>query len=205
MLNHSQSHVCKQLRERVAAEPTAEPPGGATESYINSLVGIYRNRSDFYVGNVVPGQPLIEPEGVWRTHSTFHPETGKRRSADTLLDRSNKNLVIRTNAKVSRILFDGDIGVPMTAGYKVTGTPRARCVRLRSLEVVCVKAEGRIYVTSGAIHTPELLLKSGLGPEGRKVKNSNVSFVGILRAMLNATESYSPHYFCLLLDRSKSC
>lgn len=194
-----------QLRERVASEPTKEPLGGATELYFNSVVGVYRNRSDFNVGNVAPGQPFIEPEGVWRTHSIFHPESGRRRSADTLLDRSNANLVIRTNAKVSRILFDGDIGVPLTAGYKATGIPRARCVRLQSLEVLCVKAEGRIYVSSSALHTPEVLIKSGIGPEGSKVKNPNVSYAMPYPSSDGRRHRTILTVFRLLLGRSKSC
>jgi choline dehydrogenase-like flavoprotein len=151
-----------------------EKAGSGSKTYINSLIDVFKNRSDFNVVNVDPGQPFLEENGVWRSHSTFEPETGNRRSADTILDRGNANLDIRTKTKVSRILFDGDAGVPWTAGYKAGDTPRARCVRLASLEVICVKAEGRIYLTSGALHTPELLLKSGIGPSGRKVKSSEV-------------------------------
>jgi choline dehydrogenase-like flavoprotein len=63
----------------------------------------------------------------------------------------------------------------MRAGHRADGTPRARCIVLDSHETVCVKSEGRIYLSSGALHTPELLLKSGIGPSGRKVKNAKVS------------------------------
>jgi choline dehydrogenase-like flavoprotein len=75
-----------QIRERVAPEPTSEPPGSASETYINNLLRIYQNRSDFTVGNIKPGQPFLpknDSNVVWRAHSTFHPITGARRSSDT--------------------------------------------------------------------------------------------------------------------------
>jgi choline dehydrogenase-like flavoprotein len=169
--------ACLQIRERVAPEPTTEPPGSASQTYIDNVVRIYQNRSDFTVGNVDPGLPFPPSFGsniVWRTHSTFHPVTGARRSSDTLLDRDNENLDIRTNALVSKILFDGDAGIPTASRTRATDTPRVRCVRLEPEEVICVKAKGRIYISAGAFHTPALLMKSGIGPNGDKVENDKV-------------------------------
>lgn len=178
VLNHPLCDIfCSdtQVRERVAPEPTAEAPGSGPEAYIKNVIAIYENQTDFKVVDVDPGQPFIEINGVWRTHSTFHPQTGRRRSSDTLLDRGNPNLVVRTDSKVSSILFDGDSGIPTTAAAaKATATPRARCVRLVSREVFCVKDQGRIYLSAGAIHTPDLLIRSGIGPNGTKFDNPNV-------------------------------
>jgi GMC oxidoreductase len=173
ILNHS-IFIFVQVRGRVAPEPVAEVPGSGSETYIKSLFNVFESRSDFADVNADPGQPFLDVGSAWRTHSTFHPVTGMRRSADTILDRNNANLDIRKKTKVASILFDGDLGVPLTAGYTAGDTPRARCVRFTSLEVVCVKAEGRIYISSGALHTPELLLKSGIGPSGKKVTNTEV-------------------------------
>ena len=152
-----------------------ESPGSRADTYIKTVLDIYKNRTDFTVGNSTEGQPYLEPDGVWRTHSTFHPQTGRRRSSDTVLDRSNKNLVIETNARVDNILFDGDADIPTKATFAVTGVPRARCVVFATSKVVCVKKEGRIYLSAGALHTPELLIKIGIGPNGARVDNSNVS------------------------------
>jgi choline dehydrogenase-like flavoprotein len=141
-------------------------------------VHVYQNRSDFTVGNVKSGQPFLPTNGsnvVWRAHSIFHPTTGARRSSDTILDRDNENLDIRTNALVSKVLFDGDAGIPAASRARAGETPRARCVRLENDEVICVQAQGRIYISAGAFHTPKLLLKSGIGPNGDKVVNSKVS------------------------------
>lgn len=127
--------------------------------------------------NTDPGRPGIpEKEGVWRTHSLFDSTTGQRRSADTLLDRDNPNLVIRTETEVRQILIDGDFGIPLAAWKPESsaGTPRARCVQFTSLEVVCVKEHGRIFLAAGAFHTPEILIKSGVGPGGHRVNNKQV-------------------------------
>ena len=145
---------------------------------------MYRNRTDFNIANVTTGQPVIVPDGVWRTHSIFDPVTGERRSADTILNRSSENLDIRINTEVQRVLFDGDLGVSLTARYPLTETPRARCVRLASLEIVCVKEKGRIYLAAGAFHTPGLLMKSGIGPGGRNYDNPHVSSVGLSHSSL---------------------
>jgi GMC oxidoreductase len=166
-----------QIREHVAPEPTSEPPGSASETNVNELLRIYQNRSDFIVGNVKHAQPFLptnDSNVVWRAHSIFHPITGARRSSDTILDRDNKNLNIRTNALVSKVLFDGDAGIPAASRVRATETPRARCVRLETDEVICIKAQGRIYISAGAFHTPELLLKSGIGPHDGKVVNAKV-------------------------------
>ena len=61
------------------------------------------------ITNVDPGQPGLPPQfGIWRTHSIFEPQTGDRRSADTILNRDDENLEVRIKQKVKRILFDGD-------------------------------------------------------------------------------------------------
>jgi GMC oxidoreductase len=83
---------------------------------------------------------------------------------------------VRLETAVRWILFDGDFTFPFTLLWRFRGkkTPRARCVRLTSLETVCVKEGGRIFLAAGAFHTPELLIRSGIGPGGRVVDNKEV-------------------------------
>jgi choline dehydrogenase-like flavoprotein len=133
------------------------------------------------IANVDPGQPGIPSEGgIWRTHSIFEPVTGVRRAADTVLDRNNENLEVRIKSKVDRILFDGDEGVPLQVEqednlkFKDPPKPTARCVRFVGGKVDCVKRGGRIFLSAGAFHTPELLMKSGIGPDGTVVDNNEV-------------------------------
>jgi len=135
---------------------------------------VYNDSDQFNVVNVDPGQPNILTDGVWRIHSTFNATSRKRRSADTLLQRDHPRLTVRTKTEVKRILYDGDLGVPLTAQQRRGDKPRARCVRFTSLEVVCVKEEGRVFLAAGAIHTPVLLMKNGIGDGGKVVHNPEV-------------------------------
>jgi choline dehydrogenase-like flavoprotein len=162
--------------------------------YVKNLVNIYGNHSGFTLANVTAGQYQMEEAGVWRTHSTFNPKTGRRRSSDTLLDRNNTNLKIRTNTKVTAILFDGDGGIPYRVRSRRTGLSRARCVRLASLELICVKPEGRIYLSAGAFHTPALLMRSGIGPNGTRFKNSEVGQNLVDKPALLVAGSFQPGF-----------
>lgn len=145
-----------------------EEAGSTTETYIKGIIDVYNTTlsDEFNIVNVDPGQPSIEPDGVWRSHSMFSATSRDRRSADTLLERDHPRLDVRTKTEVKRILYDGDLGVPITAGKRKGDTPRARCVRFTSLEVVCVKEQGRIFLSAGTFHTPELLMKNGIGEGG---------------------------------------
>jgi choline dehydrogenase-like flavoprotein len=127
------------------------------------------------VANVDPGQPWIPAEGgIWRTHSIFEPVTGVRRAADTVLDRTNENLEVRIKSEVDMILFDGDEGVPLHVEQEENLKPTAHCVRFVGGKVACVKRGGRIFLSAGAFHTPELLMKSGIGRNGVVVDNDEV-------------------------------
>ena len=163
------------VRERVAPDPQEETPGSPASVFVETMIdSLSGGTANFGIVNVDPGQPQVPEFGIWRTHSIFEPTTRRRRSADTVLDRDNPNLDIRVNSNVERILFDGDLGVPIGAATTSGDTPRARCVRLSTFEVICVKAEGRIYLAAGALRTPDLLMKSGIGKDGRKVTNAEV-------------------------------
>jgi choline dehydrogenase-like flavoprotein len=176
------------------------------------LINIFSNRSDFRMGNT-SGQPTVELGGVWRTHSTFDPVTQKRRSSDTLLDRDNPNLTIKTKAKVSRVLYDGDELVPYRVRSSITQQIQqqqqqnqrqnnqrqstlatARCVRLTSLEIHCVRYGGRIYISSGVIHTPHVLINSGIGPNGTVVDNPNVGQNLVDKPAILVAGSFQPGF-----------
>ena len=185
-----------QVRERVAF-PTVEVTGSTAESYIQEAIKTFQNPGGFNVGTLDEGgSPTVEEGKVWRTYSTFNPATGERRSANTILNLDQENLVLRANTEVTEILFDGDLGVPFPREGDI---PRARCIRTGATglftpeQIICVRKEGRIYITAGTILSTALLLKSGVGPGRRNVDNAQVrqtrerSFVCFLALIFRQT------------------
>ncbi|MQA11327.1 MAG: hypothetical protein GEU98_22785 [Pseudonocardiaceae bacterium] len=65
--------------------------------------------------------------------------------------RDRPNLVIRGNAHVDRLLFD--------RANRVTG------VRLASGEVIPVGPDTEVLLAAGSVHSPAILMRSGIGPE----------------------------------------
>ena len=162
------------VRDRIGAAPTHEDIGSGADKYIRASLQTFKDPGNFETGNVSSsGSPRLQQGKVWRTYSIFDPITGERNSADRILDLDNEKLEIRSNTKVIEILFDGDSDVPPVGSGDKTGTPRARCVKFESREIQCVREGGRIYLAAGALHTVELLLKSGIKRGGR-VDNSQV-------------------------------
>ena len=89
--------------------------------------------------------PLNNPGGV------------RMSTAITYLDASRHrlNLTIRANVLARRILFDGS-----------TGSPRAVGVEVESGDETFIVEGNEIILSAGAIHSPQLLLLSGVGPAG---------------------------------------
>ena len=92
----------------------------------------------------VGAMPLNNPGGV------------RMSTAITYLDacRHRLNLTIRPNVVARRILFEDDS----------RGNPRAGGVELESGGETFVVEGGEVILSAGAIHSPQLLLLSGIGP-----------------------------------------
>lgn len=148
------------VRNRVAPLQ-AEPSGSKQDTYIADQIEAMTAATGLPYN---PGTPTYQTNQIWRTHSIFQPGTNKRFSADVLLDEHDSNLNLKLNSDVAKIGFDCDSG-PCTA----------KCVLMKDGERYCVKNDsGRIYLTAGAINTPALLMKSGIGPGGRVKDNDMV-------------------------------
>ncbi|CEM11301.1 unnamed protein product [Vitrella brassicaformis CCMP3155] len=120
------------------------------------------------------GYPWVGDEGTarvadtpmsWRTYSIFDTETDRRHAADELLNGSAVTLQVLS--EVQHIEFDleavetgGQLRATCVVYDKLNATEGAERVRRR----VCVRDGGRVVLASGAIHTPAILMRSGLGP-----------------------------------------
>jgi choline dehydrogenase-like flavoprotein len=158
------------------AQVTEEQPATGTKTFVKAMAPALETLSGIHLTNM-DGHPVFPGSGtVFRPFTIFETRTGYRRSADTILDRDNANLDIMTETKVEKILFDGDDGIPSSAQQKVIpgALPTARCVQFVQGGVKCVKLGGRIYISAGAFHTPEILMKSGIGRDGVVVDNDEV-------------------------------
>ena len=142
---------------------TKSPPGSPQAIYNEDIFRALESASGIPVANVTPGTFRLQLDGSWRAHSIFDSDTKIRKSAEFLLDRSNPLLELKLGSEVRRILFDSD-------------TSTAHCVKMKTggTEKYCVKAGGRIYLSAGAIHTPRLLVESGIGPDGTIYNNKQV-------------------------------
>lgn len=90
-------------------------------------------------------------------------QRNRRRSSASLAYlspvRDRKNLVVRTGARVARIVLEGKRAV----GVEIAGRNGPEIVR----------AEREVLVSSGAIGSPKLLLQSGIGP-GNHLRSAGV-------------------------------
>ncbi|KAJ7187243.1 alcohol oxidase [Mycena filopes] len=114
---------------------------------------------------------------IWAKYINRH--TGRRSDAATayvhsVMDVQN-NLFLRTNARVSRVIFEGD---------KAT------------LETI-VKARKCVVVSSGTLGTPQILERSGVG-SAERLKKMDIKVVSDLPGV---GEQYQDHYTTLSIFR----
>jgi choline dehydrogenase len=118
-------------------------PNSLTHTYIEAVHGLgFARCADFTGPN---------PEGVGLRQGTIH--RGRRVSTATAYLQpalARKNLAVFANTRVRRILFDGRRAVAVEA-------------TLEQSTHVRIEADREIILTSGAFHTPHLLLCSGVG------------------------------------------
>jgi choline dehydrogenase len=119
------------------------PPNGMTNTYIDAVRSLgFALCPDFTGPN---------PEGVGLRQATIH--RGRRVSSATAYLEpalARKNLAVFENTRVRRVLFEGRRAVGVEAA-------------LHDSTSVRIAADREIIVTTGALHTPQLLLCSGVG------------------------------------------
>ncbi|MGO2112091.1 MAG: GMC family oxidoreductase [Pseudoclavibacter sp.] len=147
-----------------ASETDAQYPGSAWHG-VNGPIPVYREPESGWGGTDIAlrDAALAEgygwhddhnaPTGTGATTFAMNIRDGKRVSTnDAYLDpvRDRPNLTIVGDAHVDRVVFDGT---------------RAVGVRLADGTGHRVASDGEVLLCAGAIHSPAILLRSGIGPE----------------------------------------
>jgi choline dehydrogenase-like flavoprotein len=99
--------------------------------------------------------------GIYHPHSLFSTE-GERHSAACLLptdkDPAFGNLTIKTHVCVTRILFNTQGSEPRAIGIEFDDNSGEASTKRQIIE-----QQAEFYLSAGAIHTPQLLMLSGIG------------------------------------------
>ncbi|KAJ6510972.1 methanol oxidase [Mycena sanguinolenta] len=130
---------------------------------------------------------------IWAKYINRH--TGRRSDAATayvhsVMDVQN-NLFLRTNSRVSRIIFEGNkaVGVAYVPA-------RNRAHGGKTLETI-VKARKCVVISSGTLGTPQILERSGVG-SAERLKKLDIKVVSDLPGV---GEQYQDHYTTLSMFR----
>jgi choline dehydrogenase len=148
------------------------------EAFINGVVGLGIPRNPDYNGATQEGvgyfqRALYKGRRVSAARAFLHPA------------KQRKNLDVRTNAHVSRILFEGKkaVGIRYRRGGKE----------------IDVRARREVILCGGTINSPQLLQISGVGPAGL-LKDIGVPIVHELSAV---GENLRDHYPVRLVAKVK--
>lgn len=153
------------VRDVVMPTAQIEPDGSVLDEVVNQL---FNASASLGYGpnplNELPGSSVYLEDTSFRGFSIFNNVTGDRRAAGDILNRNHPKLTVMLNTTVDKVIFDNTT---------------ATCVAIVGGEDICVKSGGRIYLTAGPFHTPELLIKSGIGPGGELVDNAEASTITV--------------------------
>ncbi|KAJ3767607.1 GMC oxidoreductase-domain-containing protein [Lentinula raphanica] len=130
---------------------------------------------------------------IWAKYINRH--TGRRSDAATayvhsVMDVQN-NLYLRTNARVNRVIFEGNKAVG------VTYVPSRNRAHGGQLKETVVKARKYVVLSSGTLGTPQILERSGVG-DSKLLQKFDIKVVSDLPGV---GEQYQDHYTTLSLYR----
>lgn len=106
----------------------------------------------------IPGDSGAGENGLYWYSTSHDPRTQLRSYARTghwdNVPRDNYELVV--GAKVNQILFDDDLNATGVQFVSLNST---------TAEPVVVKARKEVIIAAGSVHTPQVLMLSGIGPK----------------------------------------
>ncbi|KAG1876463.1 GMC oxidoreductase-domain-containing protein [Suillus subalutaceus] len=130
---------------------------------------------------------------IWAKYINRH--TGRRSDAATayvhgVMD-TQSNLYLRTNARVSRVIFEG------TKAVGVAYVPSRNRANNAAVQETIVRARKMVVLSSGTLGTPQILERSGVG-SASMLKQLDVKVVSDLPGV---GEEYQDHYTTLSIYR----
>jgi alcohol oxidase len=130
---------------------------------------------------------------IWAKYINRH--TGRRSDAATAYVHSvmdvQTNLFLRTNARVSRVIFEG------TKAVGVAYVPARNRAHAGQLKETIVRARKQVVISSGTLGTPQILERSGVG----SADLLNKLGVNVVSDLPGVGEEYQDHYTTLSLYR----
>ncbi|KAG6381632.1 hypothetical protein JVT61DRAFT_231 [Boletus reticuloceps] len=130
---------------------------------------------------------------IWAKYINRH--TGRRSDAATAYVHSvmdvQSNLYLRTNARVSRVIFEG------TKAVGVAYVPSRNRANNAEVQEMIVRARKYVVLSSGTLGTPQILERSGVG-SASLLKQLNINVISDLPGV---GEEYQDHYTTLSIYR----
>jgi alcohol oxidase len=130
---------------------------------------------------------------IWAKYINRH--TGRRSDAATAYVHSvmdvQSNLYLRTNSRVSRVIFEGNKAVG------VAYVPARNRAHGGQLKETIVRARKMVVISSGTLGTPQILERSGVGSKGLMEKMG----LKCVSDLPGVGEQYQDHYTTLSLFR----
>ncbi|KAF5375974.1 hypothetical protein D9757_009477 [Collybiopsis confluens] len=130
---------------------------------------------------------------IWAKYINRH--TGRRSDAATAYVHSvmdvQSNLYLRTNARVNRVIFEGNKAVG------VAYVPARNRAHGGQLKETIVKARKYVVISSGTLGTPQILERSGVG-DSKLLQKLDIKVVSDLPGV---GEQYQDHYTTLSIFR----
>ncbi|KIM85095.1 alcohol oxidase [Piloderma croceum F 1598] len=130
---------------------------------------------------------------IWAKYIDRH--TGRRSDAATAYVHSvmdvQHNLFLRTNARVSRVIFEGNKAVG------VAYVPSRNRVHAGEVRETIVKARKCVVLSSGTLGTPQILERSGVGSSGLLERLD----INVVSNLPGVGEQYQDHYTTLSVFR----
>ncbi|KAG1760148.1 GMC oxidoreductase-domain-containing protein [Suillus occidentalis] len=130
---------------------------------------------------------------IWAKYINRH--TGRRSDAATAYVHGvmdiQSNLYLRTNARVSRVIFEG------TKAVGVAYVPSRNRANNAAVQETIVRARKMVVLSSGTLGTPQILERSGVGSAGL-LKQLDIKVVSDLPGV---GEEYQDHYTTLSIYR----